>query len=159
MSFSHTGFAAGSHFTHAGSGANFLCMAKDPIFRPNGVSGGGRGYLYGVEYQNPILPAVQEYDVPCAVCKAPRCAVFMLPGRDECYNGWITEYAGWLASSYHGSDRNRNEYICVDREAQNEGSSVNQDGALIYPVQTKCGSLPCSTYPDGHDMRCAVCSQ
>ena len=86
--FSPAGFAAGSLYNHAGSGANSICMPKDPIFKPNSPvdsRGGGRGYLYGAEYQNPILPAVHDYDVPCAVCKAPRCAVSMLLGRDECY--------------------------------------------------------------------------
>ena len=152
------GFAAGARYSHAGGGANYLCLPRDPIFRPNGPSG-TRGYLYGAEYQKPPLPARQEYDVPCAVCKAPRCAVFMLPGRDECYSGWITEYSGWLASSHYSSDRHRTEYVCVDREAQNEGSNSNHDGSLFYPVQTTCGSLPCDIYPNGRDTKCAVCSQ
>ena len=131
-------------------------MPTNPIFRTNGP-GSSRGLLYGAEYENPPPPAIQDRDALCAVCKAPRCSVFMLPGRDECYNGWVTEYSGWLASSFSGHQRS--EYVCVDDHAQLGGSSANHNGALLYPVQTRCGALPCGSYPTGKDLRCAVCSQ
>ena len=153
-----SGYAAGSAYDQAGSGANFLCLVKDPIFRTN-EPGVHRGHLQGVEYENPIAPAATQREAPCAVCEAPRCAVFMMPGRDECYDGWVTEYAGWLASSYDGTERHRSEFICVDRDAQNLGTATNNNQALWYPVRTVCGSLPCGVYPNGHDTRCAVCSR
>ena len=131
-------------------------MPLNPTFRTNGP-GTSRAHLYGTEYEGPPAPAVQDREALCAVCKAPRCAVFMLPGRDECYNGWITEYSGWLATDH--SSHKRSEYVCIDDNADLGGSTTNHNGALFYPVQTVCGALPCGYYPNGRDTRCAVCSQ
>ena len=150
------GYAGGSHYSHSGGGANYLCLTPSPVFHPNGP-GGSRGYVYGAEYESPPLPATQDHDVPCAVCESPRCAVFTQPGSDVCPSGWITEYAGWLASSH--TNHQRAEFVCVDRYAENGGLSDSQNGALFYPTQTRCGSLPCDPYENARDLSCAVCSK
>ena len=77
----------------------------------------------------------------------------MLPGRDECYSGWITEYSGYLAAQRY--NQYRTEFVCVDGHAQRSGSVSNQNGVLFNPAQTKCGSLPCDTHsrPGGWGYR------
>ena len=85
----------------------------------------------------------------------------MLPARYECYDGWRTEYTGWLASSYYGGGKNygyRGEYVCVDSKAENLAKPVSDIATLLLPVQSICGELPCKKYPDGRDISCAVCS-
>ena len=113
--------------------------------------------MYGSEYRNPPGPATNGYNVPCAVCEAPRCAVFTVPGTDVCPPGWIPEYTGWLAAER--STHQRTEFVCVDKDAQNIGSSGSQNGALFFSAQTRCGSLPCPPYEDAKDLSCAVCSK
>ena len=87
----------------------------------------------------------------------------MLPARYECYDGWRTEYTGWLASAFYGGGRfshyvHRGEYVCVDSKAENADDSAALIATLLYPVQSKCGELPCDKYPDDSDVSCAVCS-
>ena len=79
----------------------------------------------------------------------------MLPARYECYDGWRTEYTGWLASSYV---QYRAEYVCVDSKAENVDDYATNIATNLLPVQSICGELPCKKYPDGRDMSCAVCS-
>ena len=83
----------------------------------------------------------------------------MIPARNQCYDGWHTEYVGYLAAEQ--SIFYRTEYVCVDGEAEAnpDGSSDNDDGALFYPAQGKCGSLPCPPYKDNSDLLCVVCSR
>ena len=82
----------------------------------------------------------------------------MLPERDECYPGWVTEYSGYLAADANIHPA-RSTFVCVDGNSEAAGVNSDQNGALFYPVQTRCGSLPCDVYPSGKDLRCAVCSR
>ena len=50
--------------------------------------------------------------------------------------------------------------ICVDAEAEitENSNDANQDGALMYFVQAKCGSLKCPPYEEKRLLTCVVCS-
>ena len=133
-------------------------MPRDPIFRPNGPDQTSRALIHGVEYQSPPILGLHDYDAPCAVCQSQLTSLFMLPGRDECYPGWVTEYSGFLAAEHH-THPGRSAFVCVDGNPEAAGEVSNLDGALFYPVQTRCGALPCSVYPSEKDLRCAVCSR
>ena len=51
------------------------------------------------------------------------------------------------------------EYICVDEDPEGRpGTSGNADGAFLYPVEARCGSLPCLPYFSGHELACVVCT-
>ena len=118
------------------------------------------GRSYG-EYSTPPDTdglTLRNWDVPCAVCQSAQNGVFMLPGRDKCYDGWITEYTGWLAAQHIRPARYRTEFVCVDEHGERGGSVDDKNGALFAPVQAKCGSLPCDVYPTGEDLKC-VCSR
>ena len=83
----------------------------------------------------------------------------MIPARNQCYDGWQIEYAGYLAADL--SSHHRSEFVCVDGEAEAtpDGSSRNENGVLFYPAQGRCGSLPCGPYEDEKDLLCVVCSR
>eukprot|EP00479_Gromia_sphaerica_P015184 TRINITY_DN9523_c0_g1_i1.p1 TRINITY_DN9523_c0_g1~~TRINITY_DN9523_c0_g1_i1.p1 ORF type:complete len:118 (+),score=7.10 TRINITY_DN9523_c0_g1_i1:170-523(+) len=78
---------------------------------------------------------LHDFEVPCAVCETSATVeTIMLPGTFECIMGWILQYRGYLMSAHHGH-HGKTEYICVSDEAEGRGTSANENGALIYPVE------------------------
>ncbi len=78
----YSGITAGSSHGHRGNGANHLCLVKDPQYTLRySVSGpSAQSYIYGTEYEHPIV-GTQNHNVPCAVCHVTtRSAVLMIPG-------------------------------------------------------------------------------
>ena len=120
--------------------------------------------MYGAEYEvsgyNPFRKSLHEHDVPCAVCYVKsRSTQIMIPATYECSASWTREYHGYLMSEHHGHPQSRN-FICVDEEADYiPGSKHNHNGALLYPVEGQCGSLPCKPYVAGWELTCAVCTK
>lgn len=52
------------------------------------------------------------------------------------------------------------DFICVDEDAEaRPGTGGNKNGALLYPVEGVCGSLPCNPYVAGREFTCAVCTK
>ena len=155
----YEGYAAGSHHTHAGGGANYVCLPRDPLFEDD-ITGGSRSLMYGAEYEIPsgVLNSLHDHDVPCAVCRTPRTNVLMIPGRNQCYNDWKLEYHGFLMSDYYGHASSK-EYACMDSDPESLNSgTTNDNGALFYLVEGRCGSLKCPPYIEGREITCAVCS-
>ncbi|KAJ8047308.1 Short-chain collagen C4 [Holothuria leucospilota] len=166
----YEGIAGGSFYTHGGSGSNYLCMPEDPIYDEPvaGTSDQSRGYVYGAEYQASNFAnwnQIHDHNVYCAVCWTKnRPSIMMIPARNICPGSeWTKEYSGYLVSAYydHGG---RTEYVCMDRNAEAvPRSSYNANGALFYPVESRCASsgsgLPCGPYVDGYELTCAVCTR
>ncbi|CAH1241198.1 Hypp6327 [Branchiostoma lanceolatum] len=160
----HAGMAAGAHYTHAGGGASYLCLPKDPEWGSyqDGLIG-HNAYLYGAEYEthNQVPFAgngLHDHDVPCAVCHVSGRSAVMIPGRRTCKgDGWVSEYSGYLMAEYHGHPRS--EWVCMDSEPEKGGSPVNHNGALFYPVEGVCGSLECPPYMQGREITCVVCTK
>lgn len=155
----YDGYATGGNYAHAGGGVNYLCLPKDPIYGPD-VTEGGRGVIYGAEYQThgTVMDDLSDDDVPCAVCQSTRRNVIMIPGRNQCYKNWTLEYKGYLMSSYYEHPGSK-EYVCMDDQPETLASgAANQNGALFYLVEGRCGSLQCPPYIDGQEITCAVCS-
>jgi len=126
----------------------------------------GRGYVYGVEYAfhsaNSIDAKYNELknqEMPCAVCRAPRSTVLMVPGRNICYDGWTQEYRGYLiAGDYEHAAATK--YECMDENPEtvsDQGTGSNY-GTRFSFVESRCGSLPCPPYVDGNELTCAVCT-
>ena len=62
-------------------------------------------------------------------------------------------------TSYHGHKK-PTDFICIDEDAEYvPGTKADKNGALLYPVETKCGSLPCKPYVAGRELTCAVCTK
>ena len=117
--------------------------------------------IYGAEYEavtNQPNFGVNNQDVPCAVCHATQRSVLMIPGQYTCPTGWTREYNGYLVTTYFGYPRTTYECMDADPEAIPGGSS-NQNGALFYHVEARCGSLSCPPYDNTKELTCAVCSK
>ena len=162
FTFSHRlGYAGGGYYVHAGAGSNYICLPKDPI-------NGNRSktlvtyanYVYGAEYETNFFGAQsQDKDVPCAVCSTSDPLMLMIPGRNMCYNGWTTQYQGFLASSYYKQPA-QTDYVCMDDSVEYLSTGAgNTNGALFYPVLGSCGALQCPPYVEGEPLTCVVCSR
>ena len=157
----YAGRAGGSHHTHSGGAANYLCMPDDPDYLRYGLRVQGYSYMYGAEYQTlgQPLSAVFNHNVPCAVCYAStRVAVTMIPAKTRCPSTWTLEYSGYLMSD------NRNHhttmYECVDKNPDTvPGSAPNTNGALFYHVEASCNGMACPPYDPQKELTCAVCTK
>ena len=88
-----------------------------------------------------------------------RGSMLMMPARNDCPSGWTEEYKGYLMTAYHGHQHST-DFICVDGDPEYvPGSHANKNGALLYPVEGVCGSLPCLPYVSGRELTCAVCTK
>ena len=89
----YTGRAGGSHYSHGGGGANYLCMPLDPEYTLPVVAGvRGQSNIYGTEYQAPIQGS-HDHNVPCAVCYvSTRETVLMIPAKTSCPASWTREF-------------------------------------------------------------------
>ena len=156
----YAGWAAGSHYTHNGGGANYLCVSKTPEYLRYKAGNDNRGLLYGAEYEavsGQPYHSVHDQNVPCAVCHLPR-SVLMIPGIYQCPKGWTREYYGYLVSSHF--KHRRSEYVCMDWSPDYvQGGQTNQNGALFYHVEPRCGALSCPPYQAPRELTCVVCSK
>ena len=121
--------------------------------------------MYGAEYEtetNPDSPVrgVSEHDVPCVVCYVLECsAVYMLPAKYTCPNGWTIEYFGYLMTQYY-SHPNNFEFTCVDKAFKSVPRQESAAAGLLFHfVEGRCGSLPCPSYDETNELSCAVCTK
>lgn len=163
----YNGYAAGSHYTHGGSGSNTLCLIDNPkwddvIKNISDVNNNG-ALLYGIEFETDgygvaSLKGLQNYDARCVVCEAPANLVLMIPGTTTCPASWTLQYFGFLMANNH-SEQTKSEFVCVDAAPEQTGSQTNSNGSLWYPTETECGSLPCPPYVQDREVACAVCTK
>ena len=156
----YDGYAGGGHFTHSGSGTNYLCLPKNPEW--SSVSSPvAYGFVYGTEYEThgSTMDVVKDHDVPCAVCRTDSESVLMIPAKWTCPSGWTRELYGYLMSERYNHLSSK-EFVCVDGSPETlTGTYVDRNGALFYFQKAACGSLPCQPYIDGHELTCVVCSK
>jgi len=87
----------------------------------------------------------------------------MIPARTFCPVGWTLEYGGYIMAEHSFDDvsrpRHPTSYVCVDQapEVANGGSSKGQSHFLA--VKVGCGTLPCTSYPEGSVLACIVCTK
>ena len=157
----YEGIAGGSHYTHSGGGANYVCLPKVPQYMSTHVPP-NYSYMYGAEYEsvNGIFPGKYEHNVPCAVCYTSTKSVkLMIPARTSCPSSWTREYKGYLMADYYKHARNA-VYECVDENPESiAGSHSNVDGALFYFTLTTCTGLPCPPYVVNRAITCVVCTK
>ncbi|XP_048578123.1 short-chain collagen C4 isoform X2 [Nematostella vectensis] len=162
----YKGRVGGEHFTHSGGAAQYVCLREKPQYINYTPGHQASGYMYGAEYEvsdrSPFTrgKALHDHDVPCAVCYVPsRSTQLMIPAVARCPAGWSREYYGYLMTSYYGH-KHSSQFVCVDHDAEYiPGSGANLNGALLYPVEGVCGSLPCPPYVAGRELTCVVCTK
>ncbi|XP_063443021.1 short-chain collagen C4-like [Mytilus trossulus] len=160
----YTGQVGGNYYGNKGGGSNYLCLPSDP---ENGEAYSyANDELYGAEYEidsktktSGLPTSLYDKEVPCSVCRRKgKVSVLMIPGRKSCYNGWHSEYNGFLMSEH--KTYNNKDFICMDGHAKPfDSRSSGENGALLYPVRAKCGSLRCPPYKDNTEVLCTVCTK
>ena len=158
----YSGRAGGSRSNHKGGGSNPQCLPLDPNYLVHAPgSNNDISYMYGTEYQqtNSLVPNTDDADAPCAVCYVPtRTTLYMMPAKYTCPKGWTTEYHGYLMAEYHS--HYRSQFSCIDKSLKTVvGSYANVAGARFFPVEGRCGSLPCPPYEETKELTCAVCTK
>ena len=161
-----SGIMGGENYNHQGGGANYLCLPNNPKYDKYKNGHQTAGYVYGTEYEvngysgDPFKKSLHDYDAPCVVCFVKsRGSMLMMPARNDCPSGWSEEYHGYLMTA-HYNHPNQKDFICVDGDPEYiSGSGASKNGALLYPVEGVCGSLPCSPYVAGREFTCAVCTK
>ena len=155
----YTGRTGGTHYTHKGGAANYLCMPLDPQYTLSYRAGvDGHSYVYGAEYQHP-LQGSQDHNIPCVVCAvSTRKMVLMIPAKTSCPTSWTREYYGCLMSEF--INHHHSHYECVDKDSESiSGSHANNDGALFYHVEAKCNGMACPPYDAQKELNCVVCTK
>jgi len=159
----YSGIVAGPHSSHRGGGSNPQCLPLNPSYHKyHSGSQHDRSFIYGTEYErtDPLLPNSDNGDVPCAVCYVQtRSSMYMIPARYSCPIGWTREYYGFLMSER--STHHRTQYLCVDRSLTVLPNTLrkNRRGLEFFPVEGRCGSLPCPPYEETKELTCAVCTR
>eukprot|EP00164_Ancoracysta_twista_P001878 GFYU01002467.1.p1 GENE.GFYU01002467.1~~GFYU01002467.1.p1 ORF type:complete len:957 (-),score=279.64 GFYU01002467.1:133-3003(-) len=158
----YQGWAAGAHHSHAGSGANLLCVppeqARSDSYSPRDENG---GILYGTEWRTngygvASLKHLNKYSLGCAVCATSGRKVFDHPGRRDCPAGSELIAKGFLFSSHY--HHYRSSFVCVNAVSQQVGSSHDYADSLYYPVEYRNAKLH-PTFRDHVEGTCAICSQ
>ena len=155
----YSGRAGGTHYSHKGGAANYLCMPTDPQYTlPYRAGVQGHMYVFGAEYQRPLRGS-HDHNVPCAVCAvSTREMVLMIPAKTSCPTSWTREYYGYLMSGH--ITHHRSQFECVDRDPESlPGSSPNTDGALFYHVEANCNGMPCPPYDAQKELNCVICTK
>ena len=157
----YEGITGGSHYTHTGGGANYVCLPKDPQYMSTNI---GYSLMYGTEYEivNHIFTGKHNHNAPCAVCYTSTKSVkLMIPARISCPSSWTREYKGYLMTEYYQVlSKNNKVYECVDENPESiDGSEANGNGALFYFTATTCNGLPCPPYVNNRAITCVVCTK
>jgi len=163
-SFNISGYIGGGHWTHSGGGSNYVCLPENPKYLNYKPGHQGMSYMYGAEYEHVFNPFARsnlhDHDAPCVACHVKtRSVKLMIPATYRCPSGWTREYYGYLMAERY-MHKHSSSFICVDSYAETvPGSHANRDGAILYPVEGVCGSLPCSPYVNGWELTCVVCTK
>lgn len=157
----YEGTTVGSHYSHAGGGANYLCLPQKPDYDTT-AKPTYQSYLYGAEYEfyGGLLNSVTNHEAPCAVCYvSSRSTKLMYPAKTTCPSSWTTEYSGYLVAGYFGHARSA-VYECLDKQPESVyGSHLNHDGANLYFVQNTCHGIKCPPYQNLGVVTCSVCTR
>ena len=162
----YDGIAAGSQFTTKGSGANFVCLTKSPVYSSYqpGTQTTYTARIAPVEihpHGNIMGTYVWDTNTPCVVCHSKaRRDVLMVPGTTWCPTSWRREYYGYLMAS--DDSRYRSEFICMDRYPQKlRGSHGHtQKAADVFNVEAHCsGNILCPPYNSYKEITCTVCTK
>jgi hypothetical protein len=137
----YTGFMAGSHYDHSGSGANYVCLTTSNPNPPSGYSDRNQNgnLLYGTEYWNTgAIDHNQGGDAACVVCRhlTPHKDVYVQWGRSNgCSNSHDTVYWGYVMGNRY--TQHRSTFLCVHtaRETHAHSSFSNHNGALLYTTE------------------------
>ena len=152
---------AGVFYNQKGGGANYLCLPNDPEYETlNANPPHYYSQIYGTEYEWPIAGS-HDHNAPCAVCHAmTRAAKVMIPAKTSCPPNWTREYYGYLQGDAVWPNRQRTEYVCVDKaQVSVRGSHASMDGSTLFHVIAACHGIECPPYNANDVLTCTVCTR
>ncbi|PVD25032.1 hypothetical protein C0Q70_15529 [Pomacea canaliculata] len=123
------GVIGGSLFDHPGGAVDALCLPFNPVLENNP----GASYVsntYGAELEVQPLPK-HNFDPLCAVSRSPRATILMVPAANACHPGWTMEHSGDLMAGHLTLNKAASEYICVDKQDTQIGSS-RDDNCKVF---------------------------
>ena len=89
----YAGRTGSSFHEHEGGASNYLCMPNDPQYSRYQSNIRRHSYVYGTEYEEPLVSGLNQRNAPCAVCYIPtKHTVIMIPAKTSCPSGWTREY-------------------------------------------------------------------
>jgi hypothetical protein len=59
----------------------------------------------------------------------------------------------------HYTQAKPQDSACVDRNAEKHGSTADNNGALWYPTEMECGSIPTPPCVQDREVTCVVCTR
>ena len=145
---------------HQGGASNYVCMPNDPEYTlPSRGGTQGYSFVFGTEYEDPLVPGRFQHNAPCAVCYLPTMnTVIMIPAKTSCPSDWTREYFGYLMSE--AVLNRRSMYECVDMGMESvPGSDNHIDGGHFYHVEAHCNGVACPPYDNFRELNCVVCSK
>ncbi|EDQ84090.1 uncharacterized protein MONBRDRAFT_30605, partial [Monosiga brevicollis MX1] len=153
---------AGAHYSHSGGGFNGMCLHSSPSWLTYNQNAHNGGRVYRAEYQYGEMTDVaydrlQDRDVPCAMCLRSNPDSFMYPARNTCPQGYKVDFQGILTSEKH--DHNKGAFYCVKQNPSYTGSTGNEDGYLLYPVEIQSGNGRIFDWATPfYELPCTMCS-
>ncbi|VDI53506.1 Hypothetical predicted protein [Mytilus galloprovincialis] len=155
----YSGYAAGGYYNEEGSAAEYICLPPDPNLGAT-WSDSHYGSIYGAEYESDGFGGgLWNDDVPCAVCRSTTAShTLMIAAKNQCYDGWSTEYVGELAGGHH-LHKAASSFVCVDKNPDEiiggeagyaAGGYYNEEGSaadyICLPPDPNLGA----TWSDSH---------
>jgi len=157
----YTGFVAGSHYNHGGSGANQICMTTSNPNAPSGFSDGNQNgaLLYGAEYQNTgAIDANHDGDAACVVCRylTPHRDVYVQWGRSSsCSNSHAAVYNGYSMGEKFTHHRSTRVCVHTARETHARSDWSDHNGALLYTTELE---MSVSGVAANAEVGCSSCA-
>ena len=109
-----------------------MCMPNDPEYLGFQSGVGGHSFVYGAEYELPLVSDRCQHNAPCAVSYlSTQNTVIMIPAKTSCPSGWTREYYGYLMSERRV--KSHTMYECVDRSMESIPDSQDHiNGGHFY---------------------------
>ena len=162
----YSGVAAGTEYSTKGGTSDTLCLAGNPQYKSGDTSSSNAAKLSRVRNvvsgsPAPPLQNRRRTYLPCALCyTTTKSTSFMLPGRYTCPLGYSTEYSGYIMTELIDSNRGgRRDTICVDQDAEADGTKGSPLAAQLSLMQVTCIGLDCPPFNSQKPLTCVVCSK
>jgi hypothetical protein len=159
----YSSVAAGAFYNDYGGGTTYLCPSNRPDFVnvPFDSRDVDVGRIWRVEYETADDPvpfkALQNHDVPCAVCQrsADLPHELWVPGTATCPAGFAQLYAGQMMAEHY--NLHKGSFVCVNAQPQSGGSPPDQNSGRMYAV-ISYPTAPLPGYKPFFELECSVCS-
>lgn len=164
-----TGYISATTNRGTGGSSDYICLPDENEKEDNQPKFGLdsspiiSGARYGMMDENPFSDSAVRYyfakGMPCATCHLTnRTLIHVSPAEEQCPEGWIYEYSGFLMAGSNLPGR----HMCIDEnpEAFDELSDEQQSHSTsIVHISDNDGGLKKPPYEKKAAIQCIVCSK